>query len=268
MPISGIWKRLATAVVFIPVFVWVVEGPSGLFHALIVALSAGACWELVRMLERAERVTHSRLAVAAAAIVTASFLYVPRGPTVALVVTLLVVLSASLFTPTERSVESAATTVLAVTYVSWLLGHAVLLRELPGGARLILFLVGVTWCGEAAAYAVGSTLGRWKLAPIISPGKTIEGAVAQLAVSVGAAPLLGLWLLPDWSSARLLGAGLLLGVLGQLGDLAESAIKRSLGTKDTGGLIPGHGGVLDRLDGLLFNAPALFYYVTNVGGGS
>jgi phosphatidate cytidylyltransferase len=71
---------------------------------------------------------------------------------------------------------------------------------------------------------------------------------------------LGAWLLPDWGVSRVLGAGILLGVIGQVGDLAESVIKRSVGVKDTGGLIPGHGGLLDRVDGLLFNAPALYYY--------
>ncbi len=125
----------------------------------------------------------------------------------------------------------------------------------------MLFLVGVTWSGESAAYAVGNAIGRTKLAPRISPGKTVEGAIAQVLVSVGAAIALQLWLLPTWSTPRALFAGVLLGIVGQVGDLAESAIKRSVGTKDAGGLIPGHGGALDRLDSLLFNVPVFFYYV-------
>ena len=268
MRISGVWKRLATAVVLIPAFVWVVLHASLLiFHAFIVALSAGASWELARMLQRAGRPTHARLAVAGTMVVAASFL-VPGAAPIALVAVLLVVLTASLSAPTSESVESAATTLLAVTYVGWLLGHAAPLRGLPSGAALVLFLVAVTWAGESAAYAVGSTLGRRKLAPVISPRKTVEGTVAQVVASLGVAALLGRWLLADWSMPHLLGAGLLLGVLGQVGDLAESAIKRSLGTKDTGGMIPGHGGLLDRLDSLLFNTPALFYYVTFVRGGA
>ena len=268
VPIPGIWKRVATAVVFIPAFVWVVlDGPSALFHAFIVALSAGAAWELGRMLERAERPAQTGLSVGGAVVVTASFV-VPGGPTIALVAMLFVVLAVSLRTSTARSVESAAATVLTVTYVGWLLGHAVLLRELSGGAGLVLFLVGVTWAGESAAYAVGSTLGRHKLAPVISPRKTMEGAATQVVMSLVVAPLLAGWFVPDWSLVRVIGAALLLGTLGQLGDLAESGIKRSLGTKDTSAIIPGHGGVLDRLDSLLFNTPALFYYVKIVGGGS
>lgn len=268
MAISGVWKRLATAVVGIPAFLWLVlDGPTVLFGALVVMLGAGATWELARMFTRAERATHARVATGATSVVIASFL-VPDAPTVALALALLVVLSVSLRTRTAQSVEAAATTVLTVTYVGWLLGHAVLLRALPSGAPLVIFLVGVTWAGESAAYAVGSTIGRHKLAPIISPGKTIEGSVGQLVASLVAAPLLAAWLLPGWSTARVLGGALVLAVLGQVGDLAESTIKRSLGTKDTGGLIPGHGGILDRLDSVLFNAPALFYYVKLVGVGA
>ena len=110
--------------------------------------------------------------------------------------------------------------------------------------------------------AVGSLIGRHKLAPRISPGKTVEGAVAQLVASLLAALTAGGWLFPALVLRDAIVVGLLLGVLGQVGDLVESALKRSVGTKDTGQVIPGHGGILDRIDGLLFNAPALFYYVT------
>jgi phosphatidate cytidylyltransferase len=94
----------------------------------------------------------------------------------------------------------------------------------------------------------------------------VEGALGQLVASTVAAAVLGAWLLPQWPAGATLIAGAVLGVIGQIGDLAESVIKRSLGAKDTGGLMPGHGGVLDRLDGLLFNAPALFYCASWIGG--
>ena len=268
VPMAAVWKRLATAVVGIPAFVaLVLEGPALLFGVLVVALGAGAAWELARMFHRAGRAVHPMLATVATAIVIASFL-VPGGAAVALALALVVALSASLWVPTTHSAEFSATTVLTLTYVGWLLGHAVLVRDLPSGAQLVIFLTGVTWAGESSAYAVGSTLGRHKLAPAISPGKTIEGAIGQVVASVIAAALLAAWLLPEWALPRACGAGVLLGVAGQFGDLAESTMKRSLGTKDTGGLLPGHGGILDRLDGLLFNAPVLFYYVRAVGVGA
>jgi len=114
--------------------------------------------------------------------------------------------------------------------------------------------------GESAAYLIGSALGRHPIAPTLSPRKTVEGGVAQLVVSIAAALALGAWLLPRCGLPGAAGAGMVLGLVGQVGDLAESAIKRSIGTKDTGDLIPGHGGALDRIDSLLFNVPALYFY--------
>jgi phosphatidate cytidylyltransferase len=124
--------------------------------------------------------------------------------------------------------------------------------------------VGVTWVGETAAYLVGSTVGRHPLTAV-SPRKTVEGAVAQVVASVATAGGLATWLLPGCSLSALLAAGGVLGVVGQVGDLAESVIKRTVGLKDAGALIPGHGGVLDRIDSLLFNLPA-FYYVSRLTG--
>ncbi len=132
----------------------------------------------------------------------------------------------------------------------------------PGAQRLI---AGLARLVRPPVVDARGRDGRRRLAPEISPAKTVEGAVAQFVASVAAALALGAWLLPDWPVWRSAGAGLLLGVSGQLGDLAESAIKRSAGVKDTGGVLPGHGGILDRIDGLLFNAPTLYYYV-QIGG--
>jgi phosphatidate cytidylyltransferase len=262
---SAVWTRLATTAVLAPLVVWLIFGaPVALFRALVVALSAAAVWEIDRMFERAGRARAGWLGVVLGAAVTASFV-VDGGPRVVLVLAILIALGAPVVSGRAPSTEPAATMLFALAYVSWLLGHAILLRDLPGGGALVLFLVVVTWVGESAAYAVGSSIGRHKLAPVVSPGKTIEGSAAQVVGSVGTAVLLKLWLVPEWSLAYAVAAGVLLGVLGQLGDLAESVIKRSLGAKDTGGLIPGHGGVLDRLDGLLFNVPAFFYFVTASG---
>lgn len=261
-------KRALTTVVGVPLFVWLVIGaPRWVFVLLVVASSALAAWELMRMFERAGRPGYARFAVVGAAAVTASFAtpgFLAFSFALTLVVTL--TLSAPVWLDSVPAVEPMAITLLAIVYVGWLLGHGLLLVTLPDGAHLVLFLVGTTWAGESAAYIVGSALGRHPLAPGISPRKTVEGAVGQLVVSIAAAAGLGAWLVPQWSTSTAILAGGLLGIAGQIGDLVESAIKRSLGAKDTGGLIPGHGGVLDRLDGLLFNAPALFYYASWVGG--
>ena len=273
--VSPAWKRVGSAVVLIPVFVWITTGaPTWVFQLLVVASSVVACAELARMFERTGRPISTRLTVGVGGALTASFvasfyaglgedgkpLHWMPGPELALVLGVLLICSAPLWTPGRPLVESTANTLFGAIYVGWLLGYAIWLQGRVGGPQLVLFLVGVTWAGESAAYLVGSSMGRHRLAPILSPRKTVEGAIAQVLVSVAAALALAAWLLPACGLAGAAGAGVLLGVIGQVGDLVESAIKRSIGTKDTGGLIPGHGGMLDRIDSLLFNAPALYLY--------
>jgi phosphatidate cytidylyltransferase len=264
-------KRLASTLVLLPVFlVIVIKAPAFVFSALVVAFSARALWELTRMLEHAGRPVQRRLGVLAGVGLTASFaasrvLDPLLLPVLVLTVAACVIVAAPVFRGTP-AIEPAANTLLAVLYVGWLLGFGILLHQTsPHGDELVLFVVGVTWVGETAAYVVGSTLGRHPLAPVVSPKKTVEGAVAQVLASVATAAALAAWLLPGCSTGAMLGAGAVLGVVGQVGDLAESVIKRTVGIKDTGAVIPGHGGVLDRIDSLLFNLPA-FYYVARLAG--
>jgi phosphatidate cytidylyltransferase len=263
----GMMRRLASVVVLLPVFLLIViKAPAYLFDALVVLASATALWELTRLLEHGGRPVFRLLGVVAGSAVTAAFaasgMLPPFAlPTAVLTAAVLVVLAAAIWRGPAPSTEPAANTLLAVLYVGWLLGYGILLHQAsPRGDALVLFVVGVTWVGETMAYMVGSTLGRHKLAPVISPRKTIEGAVAQVVAAVLTAAALGAWLLPECGLGVAVAGGALLGVVGQVGDLAESVIKRSVGAKDTGGIIPGHGGVLDRIDSLLFNLPAAFYF--------
>ena len=268
---SGLLKRLISAVVLLPVFLLIViKAPGWMFNTLVVVASAAALWELVRLFEQAGRPVDRGLALVAGVAVTASFatarLVDPFAlPVFGLLIAVVAVLAAPVWRGTP-DVARSANTLLAITYIGWLLGFGILLHHTSAlGDELLLYVVGVTWIGETAAYVVGSTMGRHKLAPAISPKKSVEGAVAQLVASVATGAAVGAWLLPTCGAGVWLGGGALLGVVGQFGDLAESAIKRSAGTKDTGALIPGHGGVLDRIDSLLFNLPA-FYYFSRLAG--
>jgi phosphatidate cytidylyltransferase len=264
-------KRVASALVLLPVFLLiVVKAPAFLFNALVVIASAVALWELMRLLERGGRPVYARLGLVVGTALTATFgasrLYEPLAlPGLALLLAVGTVLIAPVLHGAPAT-EAVANTLLAVLYVSWLLGYGILLHHTsPLGDELVLFVVGVTWVGETTAYLVGSTVGRRKLAPVISPRKTVEGAAAQVVASVATGAALGGWLLPACGVGIGVAGGALLGVVGQFGDLAESAVKRSVGTKDTGGLIPGHGGVLDRIDSLLFNLPAFYYFTLMTG---
>lgn len=264
---AALLKRVLSTVVLLPVFVAIVVlGPVWLFGVTVVLVSAVAQWEFTGMFERAGMRPFRWLGLAGGTTLTASFA-LPVSERAAFTVVLLGVLLAGLRRRDARLAwEPAAVTLFGICYVNWLLGYGFWLRDLPGGTDWVLLLVWVTWLGETAAYVVGSTLGRTKLAPVISPRKTVEGAAVQLAVSLLAAVVAQAWFFTAIGLGRVLVAGLLLGVVGQLGDLVESALKRSVGTKDTGALIPGHGGLLDRLDSLLFNAPALYYYARFVAG--
>ncbi|HEY6007258.1 MAG TPA: phosphatidate cytidylyltransferase, partial [Geobacteraceae bacterium] len=130
----------------------------------------------------------------------------------------------------------------------------------PLGSQWLFLLMTIVMAGDTGAYYVGSSLGRHKLYPVVSPNKSVEGSVGGLVGStVGA--LVARWaFFPELAVVDCLATALLLGVLGQLGDLFESLLKRSFGVKDSGTIIPGHGGILDRLDSLLFAAPAALYY--------
>lgn len=161
----------------------------------------------------------------------------------------------------EHSLDRAALTLFGAVFVGWSLGHLALLRELrPHGERLTLFLFLTVWITDMAAYAAGRGFGRRPLAPRISPKKTWEGAVAGVAGALLFSAAAERTFLGEALGLKAaLAAGLLIGVLGQLSDLAESVVKRAAGVKDSSDLLPGHGGVLDRFDSFLLTAPLLYY---------
>ena len=245
----------------------VMAGPLWLFGTIIVLLGALGQWEFTGMFERAGVRTMRRLGLLGGVLVTASFA-LPVSERVMLTAVLLGALTAALWQQRLGQMEwqPAVVTVFGILYVNWLLGYAFWLRDLESGKEWVLLLVWVTWLGETAAYLVGSAAGRHRLAPMVSPKKTVEGALAQLVVSVLAAVIAQMWFFPALGLAGAALVGLALGVSGQIGDLVESALKRSVGTKDTGSIIPGHGGVLDRIDSLLFNTPVLFYCAAHMRG--
>lgn len=164
----------------------------------------------------------------------------------------------------SASLVRVAVTLLGMLYVAFFLSFLLKLRCLEYGRQWMCFLVGVTKLGDMGAYFVGSHYGSKKLLPHISPNKTVEGAIAGLCVSFMAA-IVSTIFLPHVSMMHLAILGLCLGALAQLGDLAESLIKRDMGAKDSGA-IPGLGGMMDVLDSIIFPAPFLFYYLTAILG--
>ena len=169
----------------------------------------------------------------------------------------------------KEAVANSAATFLGVLYIGWLGAHLDALRELPipihrsygEGMSYALLPFFLTWACDTAAYGVGRAFGRTKVMPSVSPGKSLEGAIAGFVVAIGAGLAARVWFAPYLSVLNAIVLGALVGVFGQFGDLVESLFKRDAETKDSSHLIPGHGGVLDRFDSLLFTAPIVYYYL-------
>jgi phosphatidate cytidylyltransferase len=194
----------------------------------------------------------------------------PHSPMMVLP-SLLVALMASLSipllskTPLPMSLKEGVITIAGLLYIGLTLSYLVAVRLLPQGEWFLLFLLLVTWAADTGAYYVGTFCGQHALAPRISPKKTIEGLVGGLLGAMIFAFVAKWWFLSEFSGVDCLILAVLLTFTGLWGDLAESAIKRSVSVKDSGGLLPGHGGMLDRLDSVLFTAPAFYYYLTFLG---
>jgi len=165
----------------------------------------------------------------------------------------------------ERFLGDWAATLAGSAYIGGMLSYWVLLRDLPQGLTWVVVAAGATWLGDTAAYFVGKTLGRRRFFPRVSPRKTLEGAIGGiLAGTFTGAGIAIAFLGLAWPLAVLL--GLLASLAATFGDLAESLLKRQAGAKDSGNLIPGHGGALDRVDSLLFAGAAVYYFAVFVAG--
>jgi len=165
--------------------------------------------------------------------------------------------------PFEKMIPSVGATLLGVLYIPLLGSHLVALRTgfpQPLSAHLLSFFFLVLMGSDAGAYYTGRALGKRKLAPSISPGKTWEGAAGGLIAALAMAALAHFWFFRELPLKYMLPLAAIMTVLGILGDLAESALKRGAGAKDAANILPGHGGILDRLDSLLFNAPLIYYF--------
>jgi phosphatidate cytidylyltransferase len=173
--------------------------------------------------------------------------------------------------PYDKMITSAGATVLAVLYVVLLGAHLVAVRNgFPEtlAADLLSFFFLVLMGSDIAAYYVGRAIGKHKLAPTISPGKTWEGFTGGLIAALALATIAHFWFFRELPLKWALPLAAVMTILGILGDLTESAMKRGAGAKDAAKILPGHGGILDRLDSLLFNAPLLYYFARLYFGGA
>lgn len=280
------WKRVATAVVLMPVvIVLVLWGSTTVVAVAVAVVTAVALWEYFGLGEaighRGYRVWTVICAVLLiyAQWVSASFYHVAGHilllnknaigePSFAVSVFFLFVLGLAMCTLWTKhalveALPAAGISSSALLLVAFPLSYAVSLHGLGGmGPKLLLFACAITWAGDTVAYFVGQAFGKHLLAPKLSPKKTWEGSVGGMVGSLAVAFAFSYWI--KIPLGHLLAMGAIGNVAGQMGDLLESAYKRSAGVKDSGGLLPGHGGILDRIDALILCIPVIWYYLVVV----
>jgi phosphatidate cytidylyltransferase len=260
-------KRLLTASVAIPLLILLIWLGGRVFFALVVGLTAA-----VGLLEYYSFVlSRETVATKAAGLVLGLTLVISflSDVQVILLVLIMVFFGSAMISLTRFDRETPALEMLyrqvfGLVYVPFLLGHLILIRSGHKGMAWMFFLMAVIIAGDTAAYYVGKKFGRHKLSPEISPGKTMEGAIGGLAGNLVLGVLFKICCFPEFGWGSWIVLVVAMGVLGQVGDLFESTLKRSAQIKDSGSIFPGHGGLLDRIDALLFAAPTLYYFKTFV----
>lgn len=278
------FQREVTAAVLIPaVLAVLVFAPTWAFSLLVASATAVALFEFYRLLEAAGWIVPRAAGLTLfLGLLLAAHLASPAGLLGCTAATLLALPTLVMFAspPQTLLLPSSAGAVFATLYVA--LGASAVIGLRARGWEPVVFLLAVVWAGDSAAYYAGRTWGRRKLAPVVSPKKTWEGFYGQLGGGAAVGALGGFFFAPVLRSAPgipdsgpplaqaiTLGAllGILISVVAVVGDLVESTFKRSVDVKDSGGLIPGHGGLLDRLDSLLYASPVLLLALTLLPGG-
>lgn len=250
-------KRIITALWGIPLILWIVHLGGQPFFILVEVISCFGILEFYNLLEKRGYKTLKLEGI------IASFLYIlllfleSRWALRVFLPLLVVSILVYELIKKEHSIIEIAFTFLGFFYVPFLLGYLILLRNHPLGKQLIYFIIIITWISDTSAFFIGKYFGRHKLSPSVSPNKTIEGAIGAIVFSAITSLIFGHLYYNRYLLPIIL--GIILGIMGQLGDLVESMLKREIGVKDSSSLLPGHGGILDRFDSLIFIAPTAYY---------
>lgn len=265
--------RILTAIIGIPIAIYVINYGQWLFAMAVTLLALVAWHEFFKMMQVKNINVQYAIGFAGIGLIMCCAWL---GNMQEMLAVILLVIAASMaktvVSHASFGINEAAFTILGALYISLPFSHLILLRftdqydfiltafgELSiGAAYLWLAFIG-TWASDTLAYFVGSMLGRNKLCPAVSPGKTYEGAAGGLIGSVVGVMAIGS--ITPVPLTHLLVIGLLVGIVAPLGDLVESALKRFSGVKDSGNILPGHGGVLDRFDAIMFSVPIVYYYI-------
>jgi len=258
------YAREMTALIAAPIIIYIIGWSHPLvFDGTIFVCALLALYEFLVLGRKKGFQLPMVLCMIVAAFILAAFVLEQVSVEMGVFVALLVIPASYVFMrgSIDDALPSSAIAVLATLYVGMLGGSLIRLRgDFPVGPKLIFFLLLVVWLGDAGAYYTGKSMGRHKLSPRISPKKTIEGLAGGIIVSMITAIVIHFTFFRDFPLVHAVIAGVILSFSGVVGDLAESMWKRSADVKDSGTLLPGHGGFLDRFDSIFFTAPILYTY--------
>jgi phosphatidate cytidylyltransferase len=260
-------KRWITGLSALPFLIYFIYKGAVLFNLLLTVACLFSLWEYFRIVFSTDDKAHFNIVVLWGLIVGPAIIWMAyfkglEGVLVLVAVNLLLTAFISLFQfKTDPIImETVKKQIQGIIYIPVLLSFLIIIRHSPQGMIWIFFLLAIVFAGDISALYVGTFFGRHKLCPAVSPGKTIEGSLGGIAANLvigGIAKILFLPQLP-WGLSILF--FIAVGVAGQVGDLFESELKRSSKVKDSGGILPGHGGFLDRIDALLFAAPVAYSF--------
>lgn len=257
--------RVITAAVIAPAFVlfaWF--APANAFAVLMAVLAAVGFHEFSEMAGKKGIPTFKLRGMLSAAILPLAFLSTTSVVMIATGLVLVAIILSAL-SDSDSGVHALVFTTFGVFYVGLAFAAAALIRMQPEGARLFLLICCGTWGADIGAYYGGRAFGKRPLAPAISPNKTVEGYFAGVLSAVALSALFAAFFFKRADMLLVAGAGLVGGVVGPAGDLAESMLKRFFGVKDSGTILPGHGGILDRVDALMVNGPVFYMFLALAG---
>ncbi|MDP3260899.1 MAG: phosphatidate cytidylyltransferase [Thermodesulfovibrionales bacterium] len=259
-------KRLIIAAILLPlIYFYITKLPAEYFLFLLVIAAAAAQYEFYSMYNVKGFLRYAGIGFGAAVILCMFFSGTFSADLFVFSFLAIVTLRLFLRRNPSSAFHDAASVVTAVIYIPWLLGYQLYLRE--NGSEWIIFLYGCVWASDSLAYYIGKGIGRRKLYEEISPNKTIAGAVGSIAGGMAGAVILKIAVV-NYISLSLMQAavlGMMIGIVTIIGDLAESMFKRDAGVKDSSSIVPGHGGILDKIDSVLFAGP-VFYWASMVFG--
>jgi phosphatidate cytidylyltransferase len=249
-----------TALVGLPILLLFIYLGGAAFAFMVTVLATIGLYEFARMTEGKQQFLFIPVLLGIWIMLLGSYRQWPHWTALGILITFCIVFMVAVFRFPAFDVDDIAINFLGLIYIGWTMAHLIAFDSLGNGRLLVLYLFVAIWSSDSGAYFVGRLLGKHKLCPRVSPKKTIEGSIGGIVTTCVLLSLLNLYvaMLP---SVVVVIIAVVISIIGQVGDLIESLIKRYYGVKDSGKLLPGHGGVLDRFDSIMLAAPVMYYCI-------